>query len=191
MIARSGGRMDTPKNYLSIDGNKVMAPTAERQAELEAASGESEDAFDISTPEKAHESLRPGIIILAVHAGYRAVVGVLGLAALGPALATGGVGALLGLGLTAGFLLVPALISGGLAWGIYRHSRIASIAAIIWALVLCIAPIALLVGGLPLGALLPLLFNAAMLTTLAWATMANFAWHRFQRGDLADPDVFD
>ena len=100
-------------------------------------------------------------------------------------------GALLGLGLTAGLLLVPALISGGLAWGIYRHSRIASIAAIIWALVLCIAPIALLVGGLPLGALLPLLFNAAMLTTLAWATMANFAWHRFQRGDLADPDVFD
>ncbi|MFY0636702.1 hypothetical protein [Maricaulis maris] len=93
--------------------------------------------------------------------------------------------------LTAAILLGPALISGGLAWGIYRHSRIASLAAIIWTLTLCIAPIARLVSGLPLGALLPLLFNAAMLTTLAWATMANFAWHRFQRGDLADPDVFE
>jgi cation transporter-like permease len=212
MIARSGGRMDTPKNYLSIDGNKVMAPTAERQAELEAASGESEDAFDISTPEKAHESLRPGLGILAAHAGFRAIVTLVLIAQL--AMSMGPLAAYPSAFLTIAILgsLAGAILSAGLAYGIYRHSRIASVVAIAWTLLLCVHPVIFMFGfapigglfgmalttpirlafvGLPLGALLPLLFNAAMLTTLAWATMANFAWHRFQRGDLADPDVFD
>ena len=183
--------MDKPESYFEIDGNKVGAPTAERQAELDAANGESEDAFDISTPAKANESLRPGVIILAVHAAYRVVLSIFGLTAAGGAVAASGGAGMGGLLIAAALLLGPAIISGGLALAIYRHSRIASIAGIVWALVLCIAPVTLLIGGQPLGALLPLLFNAAMLTTLAWATMANFAWHRFERGDVADPDVFD
>ncbi|MFT6461500.1 MAG: hypothetical protein ACJA0Y_000996 [Maricaulis maris] len=183
--------MDRPKNYLEIDGNKVIAPTAERQAELDAANGESEDVFSFTTPAQANEGVRLAVIILAVHAAYRVLITIsVANQMVAAQLSFGSLSMMQIVGLAVGSV-VGVFLSGGLAYAIFRHSRAATVLAIHWGLFLSIAPINAMFDGRLLSAILPLLFNAALLFSLIRAAWANFAWHRFQRGELANPEIFD
>ncbi len=185
-------------NYVGIDVMKPMAPTAEKQAELDAGVASDQAStlnFDLNTLEGARNAVRPAAVLFGLSALLALLTGILltfqadwsqltntSLPAAEYTAANGR--AYLALG-----LYVNAAWVGLLAVFVFLRSRVAAVVAAIWVGFRWILKAALVLSGDFSGLIFGTLFLVFLTGAVAWALPASFAHARLSRQAGAGPDA--
>lgn len=162
---------------LPIDGNKVIPPTPEKQAEIDAATASDDEPDFLETRQGINMAVMPAVALTAL-GGVFAIISVFALAGL-----VGGGAAFAG-GLA--MIVVIAALSFGLAIFIFRKSRIAACIAL-GLQVLDFGRVVLTAVQVGFGSQIVSVAGSTVVTLLfILAVLACFAYHRnsFDKPDL-------
>ena len=159
--------------YVGVDIMKPVAPTSEKQAELQAeAEADAFAGFDLNTLEGARNAVRPAAVLLGLQALFSLVFAAL----------YAGQDVTLALTHTLGLVLL-----GSLAGFVFVGSRIATILAALWVALEWLTKVINILNG-ELGYILSGTIYLVFVTgAVAWAVPASFAYVRHARKAKTEP----